>query len=75
MPFKTTARHHNSAVIKTEIRIPGNPVVEDNAVMMRNITAQNPITQNKKQEEQQFGPCGWKNKFQQACEFRFKFQS
>ncbi len=75
MPFKSAARHHNSAVIKTEIRIPGNPVVEDNPVMIRNITAQNPVTQNKKEKEQQFRPCRRKNKFQQACEFRFKFQS
>ena len=63
MPLKSAARHHNSTVVKTEIRIPGNPVVEYNPVMVRNITAQNPITQNKKQEEQQFGPCGRKKEF------------
>ena len=50
MPFKTAAGHHNRAVIKTEVRIPRNAVIENNAVIQSDYGSQNAVGAEKNQK-------------------------
>ena len=50
MSFKTAAGHYNRAVVKTEIGIPGNTVIENNAVIPRDYGSQNAVGAEKNQK-------------------------
>lgn len=51
MPFKTAARYHNRTVIKTEIRIPRNPVIKNNAVLLGDISRKAAVNDQRRKKD------------------------
>ena len=74
MSFKTTASHHNRAVIETEIGIPRNTVIKNNSVIQGNVCSKSAVKNKQNHKNKKFCFGGRENEFQETKEFIFDFQ-
>ena len=55
MSFKTATCHYNSTVVKAEISIPRNSVVENDAVIQGDVRSETSVNSQINQEQNYFG--------------------
>ena len=73
MSLKTSARHYNGFIIKTEIGIPWNSCIKNNFMMNRNVGSHISVRNEKKQKNNKLNSGRRKKQFKKADKFCFEF--